>query len=88
LTFKRAYEALHEADSGIGGDVAYLRILHLAATTMQSDVEAALELLLSEGKLPRPDAVKELVVLEKPDIPAVEAFVVDLRSYDFFLEVA
>jgi transposase InsO family protein len=88
LNFKRAYEALHDVDGGIGGDVAYLRILYLAATTMQSEVEAALELFLSEGRLPRPEAIKELVVLEKPEIPDFKALVVDLKAYDVLLEVA
>ena len=88
LTFKKAYEALHQADSGIGGDMAYLRVLYLAATTMQSEVEIALELFMSEGKLPRPEAIKELVVLEKLDIPDFKALVVDLKAYDVLLEVA
>ena len=37
------------AAPAVKGDLEYLRILHLAASTMEADVEAALELLLAGG---------------------------------------
>ena len=42
LVFRRAYDAIQTPHHGIKGDLEYLRILHLAASTMEADVEAAL----------------------------------------------
>ena len=41
VTFRRAYDAIQAAQPGIKGDVEYLRILHLAASTIEADVEAS-----------------------------------------------
>ncbi len=46
LVFRRAYDALVDA-RGERADVEYVRILHLAASTMQSDVEKVLETFCS-----------------------------------------
>ena len=63
LTFRRAYDLLSEALASVReADINYLRILHLAASTMESDVETALELLLEEGTLPEANLVKDLVL--------------------------
>ena len=69
--FRRAYDALHTGNTGddikswsqtsTALDLAYLRILHLAASTMQSDVEAALALLFEAGQPITVEAVKALV---------------------------
>ena len=47
-TFRLAYDALREW-KGERADVEYVRILHLAATTMESGVARALRLLLDAG---------------------------------------
>ena len=47
-------------------DQEYVRILHLAASTCEADVEAALTLLLETHKLPTYDAVRDLVCLPPP----------------------
>jgi len=87
VTFRRAYDALQANAPGIKGDTEYLRVLHLAATTLEVDVEAALELLLSSRKLPLFDAVKELVAgARTPSIPSMAAPIVDLTAYDRLLE--
>ena len=57
----RLRRASATAQPGVRGDLEYLRILHLAASTMEADVEAALELLLAEGRRVTADAVKALV---------------------------
>jgi len=91
LTFRRAYDALKERHSGVRGDLEYLRILHLAASTMQSDVELALGLLLDEGEALTSEAVKALVVRDERSkaVPQMAALVVDLGCYDGLLgEVA
>ena len=61
MTFRLAYDALKRW-RGERADVEYVRILHLAATTMESTVDNALALLLKAGE-PFDDAtVKELVL--------------------------
>ncbi|MHB2016370.1 MAG: IS21 family transposase [Candidatus Xenobia bacterium] len=60
VTFRRAYDALGK-QRGERADVEYVRILHLAATTMEVEVEAALEVLLELGQPFDYGTVKELV---------------------------
>ncbi len=87
LTFRRAHEAIYERRPNVGGDLEYLRILHLAAATMESEVDAALGCLLDEGELPSVDAVRELVVVDKaPAPPEMEAYEVNLGEYDAHLD--
>lgn len=86
LTFRRAYDVLVERlGSGIKADVEYLRILHLAAATMEADVEAALVGLLLAGAAVTADAVKAVVAPAKPTVPELPAPQVDLESYDELL---
>ena len=49
MTFRLAYDALREW-RGERADVEYVRILHLAATTMETMVDSALALLLEAGR--------------------------------------
>ncbi len=81
MTFRRAYDAL-TASRGDRADVEYVRILHLAASTMQSLVEAALESLLVAGKSCDYDAVRAIAAPEKPTIPTVRIARPDLAAYD------
>ena len=86
VTFRRAYDEIQSPHQGTKGDLEYLRILHLAASTMEADVEAALQLLFAEGKAITSDAVKALVTeAGRPEVPAMEALVVDLGAYDALL---
>jgi hypothetical protein len=85
LTFRKAYDALAATLEERKADIEYLRILHLAASTMESEVEAALELLLGQGLLKAADQVKSLVAPAKPEVPELLAPVVDLTSYDVLL---
>jgi transposase InsO family protein len=84
LCFRRAYDALM-AGGDRHADREYLRILYLAATTMESEVEVALELLLKEQRLVDADQVRALVAPSKPEVPALEAPSVDLADYDDLL---
>jgi hypothetical protein len=52
---------------------------------MQCEVEAALELLLSEKQLPRFEAVRSLVADRSPEIPEMAPLAVDLSGYDQLL---
>lgn len=83
--FRRAYDRLAEALGERRADLEYLRVLHLAAATMESDVAAALELLLAEGTLPRFSDVRSLVVRAQPEVPAMAPLTVDLGAYDVLL---
>ena len=72
--------------AGIKGDVEYLRILQLAATTMEAPVDEALQLLLDGQHGISSEAVKTLVAdAPKPALPELAALPVDLRGYDALL---
>ena len=87
VTFRRAYDAICAACSaGIKADVEYLRVLHLAASTVEDDVERALTALLAEGADVTSDAVKARCAPPSPAVlPALEAPAVDLAAYDSLL---
>lgn len=82
LTFRHAYDALRTY-RGNRADLEYVRILHLAAKTMESEVDLALQILLEAGApcdyaevqaIVEPRAQKITVVIG-PLIP-------DLSQYD------
>jgi hypothetical protein len=64
-------------------DKEYVRVLHLAATTSEAEVETALQLLAESGNLPTFDAVRDLVCV--PHIPVLSPLPVNLACYDQFL---
>jgi hypothetical protein len=83
--FRRAYAALTGALAERQADLDYLRVLHLAAATLQHEVEAAVERLLGEDRLPRFDAVRQLVAQRTPEVPVMVPPAVDLAAYDELL---
>lgn len=85
LTFRRAYDALAERLDAWKADLEYLRILHLAASTMEQDVEQALAQLLETGAEVGADAIKQMVAPPSIAVPALEMPAVDLSSYDGLL---
>jgi hypothetical protein len=88
-TFREAFDRLEVALlPGTRTDLEYLRILHLAASTLEADVDAALKLLMAEGGAPRLDAVRALVTPVVPSCPSVDIGNVDLRRYDGLLGAA
>jgi hypothetical protein len=85
LTFRKTYDALLGARPA-RADQEYLRILHLAASTSEADVEAALTLLLDQGSVPTWEATRDLVKPPKPtQLPEVTRPSLDLTSYDALL---
>ena len=84
MTFRRAYDALR-ASHGDRADVEYVRILHLAASTMESVVERALGELLERRERFDYAAVKALASPEKPTIPQITIGTPDLRTFDVLL---
>ena len=86
LAFRKAYDALAaHCETERKADIEYLRILHLAASTMESDVETALVLLDEQQIVPTSDRVKAIVAPSKPEIPVLEIPAVDLDGYDDLL---
>jgi hypothetical protein len=84
LAFRRAYDALR-VTHGDRADVEYVRVLHLAASTIESAVEAALIELVAEGKRFDYAAVKARVKPETPSIPEMAPLKPDLSVYDGLL---
>ncbi len=85
LAFRRAYDVLTERRPE-RADREYVRVLHLAATTSEAEVETALALLLDVGTVPTFDAVRELVREPQPvAVPPLRAPVLNLDIYDQLL---
>jgi transposase len=86
VVFRKAYDSL-VAQSDKWADLEYVRILHLAATTMESKVGEALSLILTEGEVPEYDRVKAIAAPEEHlPCPRVEIHEPDLTAYDALLE--
>lgn len=84
LVFRRTYDALR-ASRGERAEVEYVRILHLAASTMESTVEKALVVLLSAGGAFDYAAVKAIASPEHSAVPVVAIPSPDLGAYDQLL---
>jgi hypothetical protein len=86
LAFREAYDAIQAVRPGTKGDLEYLRILHLAASTMESDVVTALALLKMSGKPITAAAIHELADAATPiAVPAIASTPIDLTEYDALL---
>ena len=86
LVFRAAYDAIQTAQPGTKGDLEYLRILHLAASTMEADVEPRSRCCSTSGKPITADAVKRARRAPTPvDVPALASPPVDLAAYDALL---
>lgn len=90
VAFRRAYDAIQTPARGTKGDLKYLRILDLAASTMEADVTLALEVLLSEGATITAAAVKALIASTSDgiDVPMLMQTAPDLAAYDELLTQA
>src|SRR6266480_6929107 len=81
-TFRLAYDRL-VSRSIERADRDYVRILHLAASTSESEVETALTLLLEASTMPSFDAVRDLVhPPHSTEILALSTPHLDLSPYD------
>ena len=84
LVFRRAYDALRSR-RGDRADVEYVRILHLAASTTERAVEAALVTLLERDEPFEYSDVKTIAQPEQPVIPHIQIGAPDLARYDALL---
>src|SRR3989454_5968190 len=75
-TFRLAYDHLRR-DGASRADRDYVRILHLAASTSESEVETALQIVLEAGKSPTFMTVRDLVQVPT-QVPAIEVPPLDL----------
>jgi len=85
LTFRRGYDALHGKYEARRADSEYLRILKLAAETVEADVEKALHEILSTNGIPLADTVRARVLVDKPVVPDLVEQEVDLTAYNELL---
>ena len=83
--FRQAWEALQARYSARKADLTYLRILKLAAGGLETDVAAALEMLLTSGQNWDDQTVAELVQPTPTAIPDLPVNPVNLTLYDQFL---
>jgi hypothetical protein len=81
MTFRLAYDALCRC-RGQRADIEYVRVLQLAAKTMESRVESALDQLLQREEPFDYAAVRHLVTPERPPVPEVRIGTPDLGAYD------
>lgn len=81
-TFRLAYDRL-VAHWPKRAEAEYVRVLHLAATISETEVETALTLLLEAGTVPTCAAVRDLVHLPHAQaLPEMQPPTLDLSSYD------
>jgi len=85
LLFRRAWEQLNRWQSPRRADLTYLRILRLAARTMETEVSAALEVLLATPGPWDETAVERLVQPEAIPVPQLVCGEVHLQQYDQLL---
>ena len=69
-------------------DREYVRILKVAAETMECEVGTALELLLEAGEAFDAEVVKGLLGVKSPEVPDMPPMKVKLDQYDRLLRSA
>ena len=88
IHFRKTYDALRDWYSPFIANKEYLRILYYAATTMESEVETALVLLMEGGAMFSAGHVKEMVGTKKQTVPIMTAPRVNLAEYNILLKEA
>lgn len=84
--FRKAFDALRKWHSPYRANKEYVYILYSAATTMESEVEAALILLLENGKVFNAYDVKRLIGEERQPTPKLATPQINLTEYNMLLE--
>jgi len=83
--FRQAWEALNKRFSPRRADLAYLRILKLAASQMETDVAAVLSELLNTQTPWDDQTVRDQLAPCQPAIPRLQTGQVNLNEYDQLL---
>ena len=85
--FRRAYDSLRKQQPNERrADIEYLRLLHLAASSTEVAVEAALVAAFAAGEEPQVDLITEIVAPTTTEVPDLEIPSVDLSDYDKLLD--
>jgi hypothetical protein len=84
--FRQAWEALDARKSPRRADIAYLKILKLAADHLETDVEVALKLVLETDECWDDEAIAELVHTPQSAVPHIDCGQVDLSEYDKLMD--
>lgn len=85
VVFRQAWDILNQWHSPRKADLIYLRIVHWAARTLESDVEAALKRLLESPESWDDTDVERLIKSPSPAIPQLATPSVNLAQYDALL---
>ena len=85
LVFRQAWEQLQGWYAPRKADLTYLRVLHLAARTMESEVGCALELLIQQNQPWDETDLEQLIQPEPLVIPHLSVPAVSLAQYDQLL---
>jgi len=83
--FRRAWEQLEQWHPPRRADIIYLRVLRLAARTIESDVAAALEILVNRGRRWDETDVEQWLEPEPVAVPKLNQGAVQLSHYDQLL---
>lgn len=86
LIFRQAWEQLQGWYSPRKADLTYLRVLKLAAFTLECDVADALTVLTAEKKRWDETDVERLIRVPQTQVPALLPLVVNLAAYDRLLQ--
>ena len=85
LVFRQAWEQLKQWQAPRKADLTYLRILRLAARTLESEVAQGIEFLLTTRKRWDETDLERLLQSEPIPIPQLMCVEVDLQHYDQLL---
>jgi hypothetical protein len=83
--FRQTWDALQKRLSPRRADIAYLRILKLAARGLETDVTAVLEELLASKQVWDDQTVADRVYPQQSKIPDLKINPVNLQEYDRLL---
>jgi len=87
LAFRRAYDAISGEAPCRETDLEYLRVLHMAAATMETEVEACLDQMLGRGESITADAIRAgMDKVDEVSVPELAPYVPTLDGYDELLE--
>ena len=87
LVFRQSWDQLNQWYSPRKADLIYLRILQLAARTLECDVADALRWLLTTATHWDERDVEQLIgASQAVSVPQVSPLVIDLKPYDQLLE--
>ena len=85
LVFRQAWEQLNQWHPPRRADIVYLRVLRLAARTFESDVTAALKLLVNRGQRWDETDLEQLLEPVPVAVPRLSRGAVELGHYDQLL---